>query len=75
MLEPHLLSPVLYVVALITLFSLLTFMSIVGFVAGETGFLHFDFFLHRLRMASEAGQLVMRPFQGKLSLFVVVKFP
>jgi hypothetical protein len=75
MLEPDLLSPVLYVVAFVALFSLLTFMNIIGFVAGKTGFLHFYFFLNRLRMASEAFQLVMCSFQGKFGLFVMVKFP
>ena len=61
-LESDLLSPILYVVAFITLFLLLPFMNIVGLVAGKTSFIHFDFFLNRLLMASEAGQLVMSPF-------------
>jgi hypothetical protein len=61
-LESDLLSPILYVVAFITLFPQLPFMNIVGLVAGKTGFLHFDFFLNRLLMAIEACQLVMSPF-------------
>jgi len=74
-LEPDLLSPILYVVAFVTFFILLAFMNIVGFVTGKTGFIHFDFFLHWLRMTSKAYQLVMGPFQRKLGLFVMVKFP
>ena len=75
MFEPNLLSPILHVVAFVTFFPLLPLVDVIGFVAGETGFLHFDFFLHRLRMASETCQLVMRSFQGKFGLFVMVKLP
>jgi len=74
-LEADPLSPILYVVAFVALFPLLAFMNIIRFVAGKTGFLHFDFFLHRLRMTSEAYHLVVRSFQRKLGLFVVVKIP
>ena len=74
-LEANLLSPILHVVTFVALLPLLAFMNIVRFVAGETGFLQFDFFFHRLRVASEACQFVMRPFKRKLGLLVMVKFP
>jgi len=73
--ELHLPSPLLLIVAALASLPLLSFMNVVGLMAVKAGFCKPYFFLSRLHMATAARRVLMGAYQGKVRLHIVFKFP